>query len=747
MQQPDLSNQHFQMAVKFVNQTSKNLFLTGKAGTGKTTFLKHIKESSPKRLAVVAPTGVAAINAGGVTIHSLFQLPFGSFLPGNGQVDFLGGNFFNRQSLLKHLRLGGAKRELMQELELLIIDEVSMVRSDLMDAIDTVLRFVRKEPNTPFGGVQMLFIGDLFQLPPVVKDTEERVLRQYYESPFFFHAQVLQQDPPLYLELKKIYRQSDQDFISLLNNLRNNRVSAADLSLLRSYHKPNFKPQTKGEYITLTSHNAKADVINRQELTQLPGKIHEFHAKLEGEFNENALPAEKTLQLKEGAQIMFIKNDKGETRRFYNGKTGMINRIKGEEIYVTFPDEPGELLVEKEVWENIRYQYNNETEQVEETVKGTFTQFPLRLAWAITIHKSQGLTFAKAIVDAGDSFAAGQVYVALSRLRSLEGLVLKSPIHEGCISTDMQATAYASTEPDRETLLLQLKEAQKQFIHNSLLRVFNWQKVFDRTQILLQELPERRIPLQEEAISLVKGLLGQLQEQMQIAGKFSRQLEQWLPLAEADGYRHIHQRTKSASLYFKETLEKTKAPLFGHILLLQKQPKKPRKHLKELENLLLLLEGKVAQLDTIVLTSAGLMEGNKPEELLDKLAEERLAAPKQKKEDIVFKKGPKKKQAPKGESMRISLKMYREGKSIFEIAKERNLATGTIESHLASFIPTGEVALEELVSLEKIKAIQAVLDESEEELKSSQIREILGEEYSYAEIRAVMASQPKAVNE
>jgi len=738
MQQQDLSNHYFQMAVQFVNQTDKHLFLTGKAGTGKTTFLKHIKQNSPKRLAVVAPTGVAAINAGGVTIHSFFQLPLGSFLP-EPQKGEMQGNFFNRHSLLKHLRLSSAKRQLMQELELLIIDEVSMVRADLLDAIDAVLRHIRRDQR-PFGGIQMLFIGDLFQLPPVVREEEGRVLRNYYSSPFFFHAKVVQQAPPLYLELKKIYRQSDADFIKLLNNLRNNDVNADDISLLKRYYNPNFKPSEKGEYITLTSHNAKADTINHLELNKLYGKMHQFKATVEGDFNENALPAEKILQLKEDAQVMFIRNDKD--KRYYNGKTATITRIKGDEIFVSFPGEDDELKVEKETWKNVSYSFNQEIDQVVENVKGTFTQFPLRLAWAITIHKSQGLTFSKAIIDAGDSFAAGQVYVALSRLTSLDGLVLKSPINAACISTDQEAKAFAETEPDSDSLQIQLKEAQRQFVHTSLLQVFSWGKLYDRFKEFQIELPDRRIPLQDEAIALAASLLLKVSEQKQFADRFSVQLEQLLHTAEADGYHMLYERIKAAAHYFVENINNHLIdPLQEHIDSLNRQPKRAKKHLLELNDLIFLFVTKIKKLEQIEKISLGLMHGNDAADILNKIAVDRMQEVKRVKEPIVKEKP--KPRMPKGETMRISLKMYREGKSISEIALERGLVKGTIEGHLCSFISTGEIKVEELVSSEKMAIIEEALNKAPEEAKSSEIREMLGEDFTFCEIRAVMSKRQK----
>ncbi len=398
----DPHNPVFQLAVQFVNQTARPVFLTGRAGTGKTTFLKFIRENSFKKMAVVAPTGVAAINAGGTTIHSFFQLPFGPFIP----TPQFGWNpeapgYTDPNSLFRNIRFNASKRELLQELELLIIDEISMVRADMLDAVDAVLRHFRQQPLVPFGGLQVLYIGDLFQLPPVVSKEEWNLLQQHYASPFFFDAQVIRQAPPVYLELNKIYRQNEAEFIRILNNIRNNRMEPEDLERLHDYYQPEFMAPSNDHYITLTSHNAKADNINREELGKLRGHQHTFEATVTGEFNDKAFPAEKMLTLKDGAQVMLIKNDKGEARRYYNGKIGVIKKITEEKILISFPDDPDDLTLEKETWKNIRYNYNKEKDKIVEEELGTFSQYPIRLAWAITIHKSQGLTFEKAVIDAG----------------------------------------------------------------------------------------------------------------------------------------------------------------------------------------------------------------------------------------------------------------------------------------------------------------------------------------------------------
>src|SRR5215216_1401584 len=530
----DPNNTIFQKAVAFVNQTNKHLFLTGKAGTGKTTFLRYIKENSFKKMAVVAPTGVAAINAGGVTIHSFFQLPFGPFVPTQkNNWEVFNGNVNNQHSLFKNLRLSGAKRDLLRELDLLVIDEVSMVIADMLDAVDAVLRHVRRQPLIPFGGVQMLYIGDLFQLPPVVRNDEWNVLKEYYDSPFFFNAHAVKQATPVYIELKKIYRQSDSAFIGILNNIRNNICTKEDLQKLHEHYKPDFAPAKEENYIVLTSHNEKADLINRRELQKLPGQVYSYKAEISGEFYDRSFPAEEVLNLKVGAQIMFIKNDKGEFRRFFNGKIGIIKNIFDDKIYVSFPHETDTLTLEKETWQNIKYSYNKDSDKIDEEELGTFKQYPIRLAWAITIHKSQGLTFDKAIIDAGSSFAPGQVYVALSRLTSLDGLVLHSRIHPNCISTDSRVLDFVKSEESEEQLQEILKEEQEAFVKQSLLKGFNWQKVQDAVLGHKENILGRDLLKKEESLGWINELQKAVEEIDEVSKKFIRQLEQ---LYVSEGY-------------------------------------------------------------------------------------------------------------------------------------------------------------------------------------------------------------------
>jgi hypothetical protein len=460
---PDENNAIFQLAADFVNQTSEHVFLTGKAGTGKTTFLKYIQQHTHKNAIVAAPTGVAAINAGGVTLHSLFQLPFEPYLPGLSNP--MKKNFRSKEKL-----------EMLRQLELLIIDEVSMLRADVLDCIDEILRRIRRNTR-PFGGVQILYIGDLFQLPPVAKTDEWELLENYYESTFFFHAQVIKRTEPVYLELKTVYRQGDPVFINLLNRIRNNVATPDDLQELNKRYNPRFVPKEGENYIILTTHNYRADTINQRKLEELPAEEHIFTGTIEGDFPEYALPTDMELHLKTGAQVMFIRND--TEGRFFNGKIATISQIIADQIYVYLPEIKAEILVQKEEWENMRYSLNAESGKIEEEKLGSFTQYPLRLAWAITIHKSQGLTFEKAIIDAGASFAGGQTYVAMSRCTSLDGIVLFSRIRPNSILTNDDAIQFSRNEKNEAELRLLFKEGRKKYWTERLLLYFDWRQMFD----------------------------------------------------------------------------------------------------------------------------------------------------------------------------------------------------------------------------------------------------------------------------
>ncbi|HVU53498.1 MAG TPA: helix-turn-helix domain-containing protein [Puia sp.] len=751
----DLSNPDFQLAARFVNQTGRSLFLTGKAGTGKTTFLQYIRDNTFKKLAVVAPTGVAAINAGGTTMHSFFQLPFGPYVPAQQYGWDTGrSGATDPNSLLSGIRLNASKRELLRELELLIIDEISMVRADMLDAVDTILRHFRDQPLLPFGGVQVLYIGDLFQLPPVVSQEEWQLLREYYNSPFFFDAKVVREQPPVYLELKKIYRQQDAAFIGILHNIRNNNATPYDLEKLHDHYEPGFTPPRDSSYITLTSHNARAEHINQAELGRLRGKLHAFEATVTGEFSDKAFPAEKVLQLKEGAQIMLIKNDKGETRRYFNGKIGTIKDIVGDRITILFPNEPGELILEKETWKNIRYQYDREKDKIEEEELGAFSQYPIRLAWAITIHKSQGLTFDKAVIDAGQSFAPGQVYVALSRLRSIEGLVLQSRIHPASISTDPRVVDYTNSR--QPGLLDCLREEQYIYIRNTLLKTFEWSRLTEAIRDHHTGFDHRQIPDKARAVILTASWLESAVHQQDTSLKFSRQLEQLLYTAQQDGYRQLHQRMQAAAAWFLRSLQKDQLqPLQQHMEEI-KIRKKIKKYHTELRELNTMLTRKKQQLEDALAMVDGLQKGVDADQLLSDLQDSRKSretplagsptegpsgstgspsnpTPRASRADAAPTRG----RAPKGETRRITLHLYKAGIPINEIASRRDLALNTIEGHLASFIPTGEIDIKELVPEHKIEFIRVALLELGDDTKIGPVKARLGDDYSFGEIRAV----------
>lgn len=460
-------NEESILAWNIIEKTNANLFLTGKAGTGKTTFLKRLKELSPKRMIVLAPTGIAAINAGGMTIHSFFQLPFSPYVPG---TTFGSGE-------QKRYQFSKLKRNIIRSIDLLVIDEISMVRSDLLDAVDSVLRQYRKRHDLPFGGVQLLMIGDLQQLAPVVTPQEEHLLGQHYDTPFFFSSNALKQVGYLTIELKKVYRQQDEQFISLLNQIRENKASEATLQALNQRYIPNFVPPKEGNYIRLTTHNAPAQYINEQQLAALPAQSFSFTADIEGDFPETSYPADFKLTLKPGAQVMFIKND--PQHRFYNGMIGEVIGVRtdedGSKITVRSKDSGEEFDLEKMEWTNAKYTLNEKTKEIEETVEGKFMQYPLRLAWAITIHKSQGLTFEHAIIDASHSFTHGQTYVALSRCKTLEGMVLSQPLSRGAIISSQTVDAFTSqlAAPSQE----QISSLELQYIIYCISELFDFYSI------------------------------------------------------------------------------------------------------------------------------------------------------------------------------------------------------------------------------------------------------------------------------
>lgn len=534
----------YTLAEEFAQHTHRSVFITGKAGSGKTTFLKQLRQNTSKQIAIVAPTGVAAINAGGVTIHSFFQLPFTPFVPSPE----------GRQNLIGKMKMSGPKRKVLQELELLVIDEISMVRADVMDEIDTVLRHFRFRHNEPFGGVQLICIGDLYQLAPVALNEEWQVLSPYYKTPYFFDSQVIQTYPLLCLEFDKIFRQKDKSFIDLLNVIRDNKLTNSDLKLLEKRHCPDFNLAKHPDYILLTTHNAKADNINAEEMDRLKTCEHTFTATVDGEFPEKNFPNNPILRLKRGAKVMFIANDSESPRRYFNGKIGTVTRIDGEEnVYVHCDGEDEDIKVKQEIWTNIRYSVNPSTKQIEENELGSYTQLPLRLAWAITIHKSQGLTFDKVAIDIEDAFTSGQVYVALSRCRSLEGILLLSPINRNSLSVNPDVIEYSAIKPNFEELKTNLDKDNSIYNLEILQEVFNFNFCLGQVNELRMLIGNDTDLFNKESHTFVDEV-HQLTNNITVVGsKFRRQLAE---LFQQDDQKKIAERMEAASKYFTEELEK-----------------------------------------------------------------------------------------------------------------------------------------------------------------------------------------------
>jgi len=536
-------NYQLQLAGNFVEFTGRNIFLTGKAGTGKTTFLHNLKKVSLKRMVVVAPTGVAAINAGGVTIHSFFQLPFGPRIPG-----FKPDNKSPDQQ--KYNRFSKNKIKIIKSLDLLVIDEVSMVRADIMDGIDETLRKYRNK-NLPFGGVQMLMIGDLQQLAPVIKNNEWNVLKEYYDTAFFFSCKALQKTSYISIELDHVYRQSDSKFIDLLNRVRGNQLDQDSIDLLNTRYKPNFKTDEDG-FISLTTHNAKAQNINEAKLRKLEGSPHTFMAEITGNYSEYNYPTNSELILKTGAQVMFVKNDPSPDKLYYNGKIGKIVSIEEDTLDVQCPGEDEAIVVYPVEWHNIKYTLDEDTKEISENIEGIFTQIPLKLAWAITIHKSQGLTFDKAIIDVEAAFAFGQVYVALSRCKSLEGLVLISPVNRNGIISDNTINNFTREVEDNQPTGEQLQDSVKLYREELLVDLFNFHNIEQALYYAIKLLKDHSSGMQQQHLSNFRDMLKNINEDIaRIGERFLVELRALLlkeSTAEEDPV--LQERLGRASRYF-----------------------------------------------------------------------------------------------------------------------------------------------------------------------------------------------------
>lgn len=537
------SSSVYDIARDFVMHTNKNIFITGKAGTGKTTFLHQLKEQTMKQMAVVAPTGVAAINAGGTTLHSFFQLPFNPFIPTTA----------GRKQLIETVKMRSYKRKILQELELLVIDEISMVRADVLDAVDTMLRHVRYRFREPFGGVQVIFIGDMYQLSPVVSDEEWQLMAEYYHSPYFFHSLVCLEKTPVYIEFDTIFRQAEQRFINLLNEVRNNCLSRESLQLLQQRYQPDFEQPADEHWITLTTHNITADRINSLELLKLDQPLKSYKAQVEGDFPEKSYPIDAELQLREGARVMFIRNDMEQPRRYYNGKIGVIDELHENSIKVYCEEDDEFIDVTPVEWENIHYTTNAKTNQIETHINGRFIQFPLRLAWAITIHKSQGLTFERAVIDAGKAFAPGQVYVALSRCRTLEGIVLLSEIQPESISNDRLVIEHQQQKPGMQALETELDDSVKAFRLFTLSQIFDYSSTSGQFARFLKSMDNPEKGFTSEVHNFLRELNGLLTANEEVANRFLNQLKAIFAQTETDE-DYLTERIEAAAGYFREQL-------------------------------------------------------------------------------------------------------------------------------------------------------------------------------------------------
>lgn len=540
-------NAQLEMAFNFVQYTNRNVFLTGKAGTGKTTFLHNLKNVSPKRMIVVAPTGVAAINAGGVTIHSFFQLPFGPFIPAQNDEESK-----ENRNIQKFTR---EKINIIRSMDLLVIDEISMVRADVLDAIDDVLRRF-KNKHKPFGGIQLLMIGDIQQLAPVIKDDEWAILKEWYHSIYFFGSRALRMTQYVSIELKHIYRQKDFVFIDLLNRIRDNRIDEGLLNELNKRYDPDFAKNTPDGYIILTTHNHQAKSINERKLAQIDDREYCFKAATQGDFPEYSYPTDNELVLKEGAQVMFVKNDTSREKLFYNGKIGVIEKIYKESIRVKCPGDEESITVVLTEWQNLKYSINETSEEIQEEVVGTFIQYPLKLAWAITIHKSQGLTFEKAIIDASAAFAHGQVYVALSRLKTLEGLVLSSKLTARSIISDTTVRNFSLEVSENQPGMEEFEKSQYDYQRELVLELFDFNQIVRQLNYCLKLYIENAGSLYEGLKEDIEKLIAFVNaDLLTISDKFKPQIIKMLELEpNAENNQQLKERMIKASTYYTEKI-------------------------------------------------------------------------------------------------------------------------------------------------------------------------------------------------
>lgn len=744
------STDRLELAARFVNNTGAPIFLTGKAGTGKTTFLRALAHRTHKRFVILAPTGIAALNAKGVTIHSQFLLPFGSFLPvrdAEGHYTDRSG-FFTQQTLARRHPLNQFRRNVLKSIDLLVIDEVSMLRADILDAIDYRMRSIKRNYQVPFGGVQVLFIGDLYQLPPVVKDDEWTVLSRFYKSMHFFEAKALQNTGLVYLELDKIFRQQDETFIRILNNLRDNRSTPEDVRILNQHYKTLDEIKDLPPCITLTTHNYKADEINLRELRSLDAPSFFYDADIEREFPENLYPLPESIELKVGARVMFIKNDTSGLSSYFNGKLATVSELTSDQVVVEMDDSREEYTLKKELWENKKYRINPDTKELEEEVIGTFSQFPIKLAWAVTVHKSQGLTFDRAIVDVGQAFAPGQVYVALSRLRSLEGLVLRTRVQTDVIYSDAKVVEFTQDKSATQDLSELLRHNQLTYLSQLVESTFEFDSLmtslsqFDKDQ-------ETSLEFEEEDLRKdLPEIFEVLENEKENTRKFRQQLQLLIQTKQEE---KLLERVEKGTAYYLDLLVKVLEILLRHQLRIEEfaRIKTYQNGIEELEIELLrkytaiaksgnliqaILKGEVAEkmeaidlrvkqlrINLVDLIRKELPERNSSKNKTGRKKSKEAKEPKEKKED----------------TKAWSIRLFQEGKTTEQIAEERGYTVSTIMSHLAHGVKSGQLQLEDLIDSKSIQEIRHV----EEKLDSLKAYfEHFGGKYDYATLRLVLYS-------
>lgn len=725
-------NIQLRQAWDFVENTGRSVFLTGKAGTGKTTFLRTVVKKSCKQTIVLAPTGVAAINAGGVTIHSFFQLPLSPYLPGT-KVNTM----FN---------FSKEKRKIIASLDMIIIDEISMVRSDLLDAMDAVLRHFR-DWRKPFGGVQLLMIGDLAQLTPVVTPEDEAVLGNTYSTPYFFGSKALADVDYVTIQLDKIYRQQDNAFVGILNRVREGHLSLDELNSLNKRYIPDFSPKTEDGYIRLTTHNRMADHQNETELRRLQGREWCYDAEITGSFPEYSFPTAQHLVLKQGAQVMFVRNDATPQHLYYNGMIGHVVYADDKEIRVLGVGQTEPIVVEKTAWQNERYTVNEKTKEIETEVLGEFKQYPLRLAWAITIHKSQGLTFDRAIIDAGSSFAPGQVYVALSRCRSLEGLVLSSRIGQSAIIGDNDVEHYmANQELEAQKSIAVLPDLKEEYHRSLLIELFDFSSLQRLEDAILRLLLEHFSQAFSQLASLHRTAAGELKSRVtDVAGKWQTQMAM-MTIEQLHSEAFLERVQRSAD-YFSEALISILSKPLSLALSAQSENKYAMKRMKDVGgDLKIQWRTKVLLLQSMGEKpfSTTIYLDEKRKAVMDALDEDKgkgsSRKPRERKQKVAAE--PKER---KEKTWELSYRLYCEGKKVDEIAKERSLTQATVMSHLSRYVREGKISIADLIDEKKIPVIsRAIADvrsanaDSGSPLTLTAVKELCPDNISYEDIRLVL---------